>query len=156
MIGGWRNSGRAAAVLAVAAALGGVVLLACVNSARAASSCSGALIDSRNLVVHGSKVGELDVYYDSASGRNCAKMNHAGSTWGKRLYTEVSVARCRERSAVNQVCNATAGGYDPGMYRYYAGPVSVPARGHCIVADGAISIGGKERWVYTGVSHCGR
>jgi hypothetical protein len=51
--------------------------------------CAGSLIESRNLNVGGKKVGELDVYYNGATGKNCARMNHTGSTWGKKLTTRV-------------------------------------------------------------------
>ena len=48
----------------------------------AASRCAGTLIESQAMVVNKKKVGELDVFYNRATGRNCARMNHAGPTWG--------------------------------------------------------------------------
>ena len=67
----------------------------------AAADCPGSLIESRNLNVGGKKVGELDVYYNAATGKNCARMNHAGSTWGKKLKTRVWVGICAERTPGN-------------------------------------------------------
>lgn len=146
----WKRWGIPVLVVALAA----LMPLSGASSASAASSCGGSLIDSRNLVVHGSKVGELDVYYSRASGRNCAKMLHAGRTWGKRRSTMVVLKRLQRWAGPGWMTSATR--LDVGNYRYYAGPVSVAARGHCIEAEGMITVGGVSRWISTGIGHCGR
>jgi hypothetical protein len=126
-----------------------------------AGSCKGSLIESRNLNVGGKKVGELAVYYDAATGKNCARMNHAGSTWGKALKTRAWIGVCSERTPGNKTCH-----YDPatddvdvGSFQYYAGPVTTKtsARGRCIAASGYLWIGGTRHEVGTNpwVGHCG-
>jgi hypothetical protein len=147
----------------LAASLLGVLAATGASSAGAAGGrCAGALIESRDLIVNKAKVGELDVYYNRATGKNCAKMNHAGRTWGKRHLTRVWIGICSERRPGNKVCH-----YDPrtdavdkGRYSYYAGPVTtkVAARGRCIAASGYLWIGGKRHAVGTNpwVGHCGR
>jgi hypothetical protein len=127
----------------------------------AAGNCPGSLIESRNLNVGGKKVGELDVYYDSSTGRNCARMNHAGSTWGKKLKTRAWIGICSERTPGNKTCH-----YDPatddvdvGSYSYYAGPVTTKtsAAGRCIAASGYLWINGTRYAVGTDpwVGRCG-
>ena len=151
------------------AALAGIVAVTAVAGlsiggsapAGAAAGCAGSLIESQNLVVGGKKVGELNVYYDSATGKNCAKMNHAGSTWGKSLKTRVWVGICSERKPGGKTCHydAATDAVDVGNYRYYAGPATTKksAKGRCIAASGYLWLGGKRHAVSTQpwVGHCG-
>ena len=153
---------RRALALAALLAAATVAFFGFGRSAEAQSdNCPGSLIESRNLNVGGKKVGELDVYYNAATGKNCARMNHAGSTWGKKLKTRVWVGICSERTPGNKTCH-----YDPntdgvqvGEYEYYAGPVSTKesARGRCIAASGYLWINGTRHEVGTApwVGHCG-
>jgi hypothetical protein len=153
--------------LLIAGALSGLAVIAALGLDRsttadaATGSCRGSLIESRNLNVGGKKVGELDVYYDGSTGKNCARMNHAGSTWGKKLRTRAWIGICSERTPGNKTCH-----YDPatddvdlGDYSYYAGPVTtkVSAAGRCIAASGYLWIGGTRYAVATNpwVGHCG-
>jgi hypothetical protein len=160
----FRNRGR----LLIAGALTGLALIASLTltggsptASAASGSCAGSLVESRNLNVGGKKVGELNVYYNSATGKNCARMNHAGSTWGKKLLTRVWIGICSEKTPGNKTCH-----YDPdtdavdkGSYSYYAGPVTtkVSAAGRCIAASGYLWIGGTRYAVGTDpwVGHCG-
>ncbi len=127
----------------------------------AAAGCAGSLIESQSLKVGGKKVGELNVYYNSATGKNCAKMNHSGSTWGKKLKTRVWVGICSERKPSNGTCHydASTDAVDVGNYRYYAGPATTKksAKGRCIAASGYLWIGGKRHAVATSpwVGQCG-
>lgn len=147
--------------LAVLAALAVFSIADSPSAAAASGSCSGSLIESRNMNVGGKKVGELDVYYNSATGKNCARMNHAGSTWGKKHMTRVWIGICRERKPGGKVChyNPKTDDVDKGRYSYYAGPVTTKtsARGRCIAASGYLWIGGKRHTVSTQpwVGHCG-
>jgi hypothetical protein len=132
------------------------------SSAEAATGrCAGTLVESRNLVVNKKKVGELAVYYNRATGKNCARMNHAGSTWGKKLMTRVWVGICSETEPNDEVCHydPATDGVDKGEYRYYAGPAStkVSAAGRCIAASGYLWIDGKRYSTRTRpwVGHCG-
>jgi hypothetical protein len=146
---------------ALVAAIAVVATVGSSAPAGAAAGCAGSLIESRNLDVGGKKVGELNVYYDSATGKNCAKMNHAGSTWGKRLKTRVWVGICSEREPGGKTCHydAKTDAVDVGDYRYYAGPATTKksAKGRCIAASGYLWIGGKRHTVSTQpwVGHCG-
>ena len=127
----------------------------------AASKCSGSLIESRNLKVGGKKVGELDVYFNRATGRNCAKMSHAGKTWGRALKTRVWIGICSERKPGGKTChyNAKTDAVDLGTYKYFAGPVTTKAsaRGRCIASSGYLWMNGKRHVVSTQpwVGHCG-
>ena len=158
-----RPRGLRALVLAalVAAISIGAVAFGGSAPADAAAGCPGSLIESRALNVGGKKVGELNVYYDAASGKNCAKMNHAGSTWGKALKTRVWVGICSERKPGGATCHydAKTDAVDVGNYRYYAGPATTKksASGRCIAASGYLWIGGKRHTVGTSpwVGHCG-
>jgi hypothetical protein len=158
------NRGRllvAAAVLAGFAILGVAALSGSTPAKAASGPCAGKLIESRNLNVGGKKVGELDVYYNSANGRNCARMNHAGSTWGKKLRTRVWVGICSETKPGNGAChyNPATDAVDEGSYKYYAGPATTKASaaGRCIAASGYLWIGGKRYAVGTHpwIGHCG-
>ena len=157
---------RSRRVLAVAGLLAAAIVAAfsiggSAPADAAAANCPGKLIESRNLNVGGKKVGELDVYYNAATGKNCARMTHAGSTWGKKLKTRVWVGICSEKTPGNKTCH-----YDPdtdgvqvGNFSFYAGPVSTKksAAGHCIAASGYIWINGTRHAVGTNpwVGHCG-
>jgi hypothetical protein len=151
-------AGAGLVVLAIAAAL---AITASPPAVAASGSCAGSLIESRNLNVGGKKAGELDVYYNGATGKNCARMNHAGSTWGKKLTTRVWIGICSETTPGNKTChyNASTDAADRGSYSYYAGPATtqVSARGKCIAASGYLWINGKRYAASTNpwVGHCG-
>jgi hypothetical protein len=159
------NDNRArllAAVALVGLAIFGIVTLTGSSPAKAASGkCAGKLIESRSMKVGGKKVGELDVYYNSATGKNCARMNHAGSTWGKKLKTRAWIGICSETTPGDKTCHydPSTDAVDNGNYRYYAGPVTTKtsAAGRCIAASGYLWIGGKRHAVGTKpwVGHCG-
>lgn len=69
-----------------------------------------------------STYAHLDVYWSWSTRRNCLVVNHAGPTYGDRLYTE---ARIRPTGWSWPSCpNST--GCDGGFYSYYAGPVYTP------------------------------
>ncbi|MFN8096829.1 MAG: hypothetical protein U0Q21_00855 [Dermatophilaceae bacterium] len=120
------------------------------------STCSGSLIQLSPIKYGTTTIGELAVYYNSATGRNCARTNHSGVTWGKRLPTDATLWECKE-TRPGQLCTKIAQSNDRDYYSYYAGPVSVPGAGHCIVAYGGIYYGGAWRWNPESLttSHCG-
>ncbi len=67
-----------------------------------------------------------------------------GRTYGVSLYTRAVLIRCGNTSP-SYTCyddwdhtSYADGDSDEGYYRYYAGPVSVWARGHCIQWWGSI------------------
>jgi hypothetical protein len=159
-------TGQRLRLLAAGALLGlAVIAIAALTGSAPASArsgkCAGHLIEKRNLNVHGKKVGELAVYYNRATGKNCARMNHARSTWGKRLKTRAWIGICSERHPGASVChyNPRTDAVDKGRYRFYAGPVTtkVSAAGRCIAASGYLWIHGVRYAVGTKpwVGHCG-
>jgi hypothetical protein len=151
----------AAAGLLALATLAALSLGGSSPAGAASGSCAGSLIESRNLNVGGKKVGELNVYYNRATGKNCARMNHAGSTWGKSLKTRAWIGICSERTPGNKTCHydPSTDAVDQGTYRYYAGPVTTKASasGRCIAASGYLWINGTRYAVGTNpwVGHCG-
>jgi hypothetical protein len=149
-----------AALIAVCSALS-LTAAAPQSADAAASGCAGKLIESRSMKLAGKKVGELNVYFNRATGKNCAKMNHAGKTWGKALRTRVWVGICSERKPGGKTChyNPKTDAVDLGTYKYFAGPATTKtsARGRCIAASGYLWINGKRHTVSTQpwVGHCG-
>lgn len=84
----------------------------------------------------GNKIGELEIYYNSANGYNCAYTRSFGTT--KKQDMEVTITSCQETSPGGG-CIETKTVTDEGMYSEYAGPVGVYAKGHCIAATGRIN-----------------
>jgi hypothetical protein len=150
-----------AAALTASALIAAFALTGSPKAGAASGNYAGSLVESRNLNVGGKKVGELDVYYNRATGKNCARMNHSGSTWGKKLKTRAWIGICSETTPGNKTCHydASTDDVDLGDYSYYAGPVTtkVSAAGKCIATSGYLWIGGKRYGVGTDpwVGHCG-
>lgn len=106
-----------------------------------AFACEGNLIALRNLVKNGNKIGELQVYWNPATGRNCARTMHGGSTWGQQLFTEVFLSTC-PRNRRNECGWQSNYVMDRGWYYYQAGPVSRNGANRCWSAAGGITING--------------
>jgi hypothetical protein len=71
------------------------------------------------------------LYYDSASGQNCAVNVKTGSLYGVAGYTQIDLYECAEDTP--GTCTPLE--VDPDVsvaYKYYAGPVKVPGHGHCV------------------------
>lgn len=108
-----------------------------------AQQCGGNLIAVKG--IHwgdGARVGELQLYYNPANGRNCAITMHGGVTWGRPTYTDVHIETCSRA-----VFNANGGTCPPGSpsdywqgnVGYYTSPVSIPGAGRCVDAMGAVA-----------------
>lgn len=133
----------------------------------AAAQCAGKLVDHRNIYLNPNaanktKIGELQVYYHAASGKNCAVVKHGGPTWGVRMPTAVSIGVCRNAS--DRRCNhpdldpnANPAKFDYEIYNgvEYAGPVKVSAPESCIRAAGYLYYKGAYRHAPTIYGHCG-
>ena len=94
----------------------------------------GNLIESEpiNARTTGTKIGELDIYYNSSTGYNCAYLYAVGPAYGQAQYIEVEISTCQEgygSEGCTWIQHDEDGNYS---YRYYAGPVGVYGRGHCI------------------------
>lgn len=114
-----------------------------------AAGCSGYLINRTVAKTSsGVTVGELVVYYNSSTGKNCARMNHLGPTYGVTDGTYVLLKRCANGTGPD-VCWAEDEKYSLGDYAYYAGPVEIYAPNNCVGAQGYVTYQGKYIWAYT-------
>ncbi|EFH87796.1 hypothetical protein [Ktedonobacter racemifer] len=151
----------AIAVLVLPASSVGTAHAATVTPNTNTSHCStlGTLIESDPILNGSTKIGELDIYYNSSTGWNCAKTVALGSAYGVPKAMGVLIVTCANTTP-SRSCN-TAGqtlDIDQGTYSYYAGPVGVYGKGHCIAAAGSIYGSVLDNTGYrvgTGASHCG-
>jgi hypothetical protein len=141
---------RTLVATAAAALMTGAALTVAAGPAQAATSCSGSWVDSAPIKDQtGSAVwGTLSVYYNSSTGRNCAK---ATNTTGAVRNEFVWISRCKKGTGAHWYdCtisdNFVQGkNYDRGNYSSYAGPVNTlgSADGVCIEAYAEIAVGSK-------------
>ncbi|SRR5579884_384239 len=122
------------------------------RAVHAASPCSGSLISTNSITSNRAEIGELDVYYDSSTGKNCAITQSGNQSWGVRKSMTVFLSICQQ-AGPGWGCNPSV--FDSGNYSYYAGPVSLSARGQCIEATGSIQWNGVRYWANVGPSFCG-
>ena len=127
-------------------ALAGVALAATValpasSTHAAATTCAGNLIFTKPVKdAKHRRVGELDVYWDAATGTNCALTKHGGRTWGKTLRTTITLWRCKQGVKAGQDCGGLVQDSvkQDGSYAYQAGPVTLKTRHRCIFVLGDI------------------
>jgi serine/threonine protein kinase len=125
-----------------------------------AASCSslGSLIEADGVYSGSSKVGELDVYYNSSTGDNCASFQSLGSARGELKKMFVTITACKQTTSGSTCTGGLKNGSssDSGNYYYYAGPVGVYAKGRCINASGGMVWNGVTYSVSTSpaASHC--
>src|ERR687897_2836249 len=167
---GWRVPAFGAAVIAISllalwiavSGPAGAKSPASSAAARASGPCPGTQIEPTQYARYrGKRVGALRVYYDSSTGKNCARMDHTKRTRGRTRMTFVYLRICRRNHRPGNVCRGgTRGVVDAGLFDYYAGPVITKrsARGRYLHARGEIVIKGSNRTVYMDppVDHCGR
>lgn len=134
------------ATLAALAALALAITLASTSSAQAAGTCPGGLIAHQPLTAG---LGWLDVYYDGTTGRNCARVVSSAGTWGVPKVMSVELVRCSSTKP-SQRCGTYDTSRDRGTYKYYAGPVSISARGHCILAYGYVQTSSSSGYAQLG------
>ena len=133
---------RAPRILLTGAVLVGMVAgLNALPAGAADGECGGNLIFHKPIKDgQDRKIGELNIYYNAANGKNCAKTMHAGRTWGKPMQTSVLLMRCRSDARPGSECfnrrDDTV--MDSEVYEYYAGPVRIDGRGNCIWASGSV------------------
>ncbi|MGO1072789.1 hypothetical protein [Lysobacter sp. CA199] len=123
-----------------------------------AQSCPGKLVELKPIRNSaGQKLAELQLYYDAATGKNCARTMHSGTTWGKSRHTEVLLQTCkRENFDPRNGCSAPRLALsDWGNFKYQAGPVSVNGRNRCVFAQGSIVDGARPTAFRVEISgHC--
>ncbi|WP_157531857.1 MULTISPECIES: hypothetical protein [unclassified Kitasatospora] len=118
--------------------------------------CAGSEIDTYPVTSGSTTYGVIHLYYDSSDGTNCA-VNVATSAggYGADKYMSVSLILCSQTSP-SSTCAILDAVVDAKTYKYYAGPVPVGARGHCIQVRGRITYNGHEAsGGSTGATHCG-
>jgi hypothetical protein len=122
---------------------------------RAGSSCPGTRIEHIPLKPGSPALGFLDVYFDSATGNNCALTVSAGSAAGKASSIDVCLIRCKETSP-GPICTFDGESCDSGPFHSFAGPVFEHAPGHCISAFGDLQFGNTfVSAELSGATHCG-
>lgn len=141
---------------------GVIVATAALFAAQAAhANCGGNLINVKPLIWgDGTRLGEVQLYYNPANGRNCARTVHGGETWGQPRTTDIFIETC-----TRAVFNANGGTCPPGspsdywsgQPSYHTSPVSLPGSGRCVDV-----LGGIERYRNQGTftaariaGHCG-
>jgi hypothetical protein len=147
--------------------LGGLLVFSPPASAAAtgAYGCSGTEIDTYpNKTSSGAIWGYIHLYYDSATGNNCA-VNVANSAgyYGTPTYKGITMSRCVAGSVAGKGCSTDLRRDDPAfgdnktLYSYYAGPVSFNAAGRCILLSGVLlnPNATNAASVSTGAVHCG-
>ncbi len=112
--------------------------------ARAAGECPGQRIHRSSVYVDERRQARLEVYYDAATGKNCALMRHTGKAKGRKFYTAVYIYACVKGTKAGEVCRRDFSkkkryGEEDGRFRLYAGPVYALARNRCIIASGVIT-----------------
>ena len=145
---------RAAKVFVAALGLAGATIVPSASSSSAAESCGGSLIWHGVAKDSGRVVGALDVYWNGTTGTNCAKFSRAGGEfgdYGQGRLTYVRLSTCATKACTSYIAQKVDG---PRVYAYYAGPVKVGARNHCVQADGGVYLHGAWRQVGTGTIGC--
>jgi len=153
--------------------IGGLVLaagslLATSPSASAAIQgaygCAGSEIDTYSVKnSSGVTYGVIHLYYDSATGRNCAaNVATTAGGYGTASYKGVWIYKCKASVGPGGSCTTAYDAYDQDpahsstLYSQYAGPVSVSSAGVCIAVGGAIwAPNGTKASMTTYATHCG-
>lgn len=149
---------RRSAMVIAAMSIGiiGSTGIASADSAMVAGAygCAGGEIDTYNVKTSGGSVyGQIHLYYDSATGKNCAvTVKNAAGGAGVATRTEVYIMPCD----TNNPCRGSKWVQDVGNYTSYAGPVSIAAQNKCLFIDGYIysAAGVYASFQASGV-HCG-
>jgi hypothetical protein len=95
--------------------------------------------------------GYLNVYWDGSTGQNCATVTSSSVDWGLQKPMSVYLGECSGDFVVS--CSTYIASGDDGSgntpwgsgsgYRYNAGPVNVPAAGHCVQASALVYFDGQ-------------
>ncbi|PYC88531.1 hypothetical protein C7C46_00165 [Streptomyces tateyamensis] len=117
----------------IAATAGGLTFAAGPASA-AGWGCSGSEVSGSPYAVttdSGTVYSYAHLFYDSSTGMNCAVNVKAGSLYGVASYTGVTLYECAQDTP-GTCTGIEVAPDDSTTFKYYAGPVSVPGRGHCV------------------------
>lgn len=118
----------------------------------------GMLVDVYPINANGSKIGEIDLYYNRANGGyNCVWTRTVGDAYRKAQHITITIDGCDSNEGEN--CLADGHDDDIGDYHTYAGPAVVTeASGACISVKGTITWGGATYEAGTNgkAAHCGK
>lgn len=133
------------------------------TSAVSASVCGSGykLVGVEPLLVNGptaltkpkEPVGELEVFYNASTGRNCLVLQALGKYYGmkKRMFVRV----CNHEMDFNTK-DCMGEKYDGGDFKYYAGPVYITAPHQCIYySSGIYEPNSTMTYVAFGKDYCG-
>lgn len=137
-------------------ALLGLLLLLATGNAHAGDGgdCGGNLIEYKPIMANGKKIGQLQLYYNANTQKNCAVTVHGGESWGERSYTNVTLLHCYRSPNEDPTCHyARVLDDQTGQFRYQAGPIRVDGDKICISAYGQIRFKGTDYSAYT-KPHC--
>ncbi|MEU7026550.1 hypothetical protein AB0A60_07615 [Streptomyces sp. NPDC046275] len=120
------------------ASIFGLAFFAAPAASAGGYGCNGSLIDTYS-IKNGSTVwGSTYLYYDSATGNNCAvAVKNSTGYAGTSSFTSVYLQRCN--SSTPGYCGGIAASVDDSQnYTQYAGPVSLYAAGKCLQVQASI------------------
>ncbi|GCE15546.1 hypothetical protein [Tengunoibacter tsumagoiensis] len=128
-----------------------------INTAHCSSL--GNLIESEPIKARftNTTIAEVDVYYNSTTGYNCAYLYAVGPAYGQAQSLDINIATCQEGYGSDGCTWIQHDEDGPYTYHYYAGPVGVYGKGHCIAVwadiewQSIIDGGGDSPFV----GHCG-
>ncbi len=156
--GGTSRGAVTARLTGVLAALATALAVGVVGALPAqAAECGGSLIGLKQMrTANGTVIGELAIYYNASNGNNCARFNHRGPAYGATRLTAVTIRSCTQTAPSSTCTSRGQTKVDKDEYAYYAGPVAVESRGHCINVQGWMMWNGTYRNVGTqGAKYCG-
>lgn len=154
----WNRTLRLSSAAALAVA-GLSVAAPGASATQTSSSCVGTLVQDTPLIgdQSGKTLGYVELYWDSATGQNCAITESSSYTWGKPKYMGVWLTRCTTDNPNVECANEstnTPSNYNDGTFSYYAGPVSVPGAGYCVTFMGEIAYDNDEGVYDSPAGHC--
>ncbi|MFE3138082.1 hypothetical protein [Streptomyces scopuliridis] len=104
-------------------------------------------------------MSRIELYYDPATGKNCANnvRTASGGHGTDDGWMQIWIARCVAGSRPGVKCTLAANSLDSdyGNYKKYAGPVRVSASGRCIQMFAETSFMGKFTRINVNAVHCG-
>lgn len=127
--------------------IGSFILAPSANAAATgAYGCSGSEIDTYQVKTTGGTVyGNVHLYYDSSTGRNCAvNVATSAGAYGTPTFKFVMLVKCVSGTSAGSTCVQDTYSQDPSTtgitYSQYAGPVNISAAGRCISVTGIVSL----------------
>ncbi|MTE19412.1 hypothetical protein F0L17_09785 [Streptomyces sp. TRM43335] len=155
-----RSSKRVVSVLISMLAMCAFGIVNAPAASAGAYGCPGGQINSYPIKTDaGTLYGNIYLYYDSSTGKNCAvAVKTAAGGYGTPNYVAVTLFRCKT-STPGAFCDwaGQPNDSDYGTFSYYAGPVELYAAGKCIHVHAQVS---SEQPIASGSSpsygvHCG-